>query len=71
MTLQDAENIVDIPGHVGPHPEAYHREIFRRLTAATTGKRGDACRKALVAALQEIAKDARKQGSRLNRLLAQ
>ena len=28
MTLEDAENLVDIPGHYGPHSEAYHQCIY-------------------------------------------
>ena len=35
MTLEDAANKVLIPGHFGPHAEAYHLEIYRRLRTAT------------------------------------
>jgi hypothetical protein len=71
MTLKDAENIVNIPGHAGPHPEAYHREIFDRLTQATAGKQGVEYSEALIGELQRIARDVRREGSQLNRLLTE
>jgi hypothetical protein len=70
MTLKDAENIVNVPGHAGPHPEAYHQEIFDRLTAATAGKRKAAYKESLAAELRKVAREARTNGTRLNRLLA-
>jgi A nuclease family of the HNH/ENDO VII superfamily with conserved AHH len=71
MNLEDAENVVNIPGHAGPHPELYHQEIFDRLTAATTAKRGAAYKTALVAELKRIAKEASTAGTKLNRLLTE
>ena len=37
MTLDDVANKVPVPGHRGPHPEAYHQAIFDRLTSTTRG----------------------------------
>jgi len=34
MRLQDAENIVPIRGHRGPHPERYHEIVYKRLRDA-------------------------------------
>ncbi len=31
MSMEDRANKVPIPGHKGPHPEEYHKEVFRRL----------------------------------------
>ena len=47
MTLDDGLNQVRIPGHFGPHPEAYHRAVFRRLDQAVQGLRGGALRIAM------------------------
>ena len=35
MTLEDAANKVEVPGHSGPHPEAYHKAVYTRLEKAT------------------------------------
>jgi hypothetical protein len=69
MDLNDAANLVYLKGHQGPHPEAYHKEIFRRLRDAVEGcvSRSD-CRSKLVAALQGIARDVCTPGSRLHEL---
>jgi A nuclease family of the HNH/ENDO VII superfamily with conserved AHH len=69
MNLTDVENIVRIPGHRGPHPEQYHREIYRRLTTAVKGRTGDAYKATLVAELRAIAAEAVTRGTKLNRLL--
>ena len=42
MSLDDAANKVAVPGHKGPHPQAYHEEVFERLSTATEGLTGDA-----------------------------
>lgn len=39
--LDDAINKINVPGHKGPHPEAYHGAIFDRLQAATKGLGGE------------------------------
>jgi hypothetical protein len=69
MSLEDPANIVYLRDHKGPHPEAYHREIFRRLEDAlgACGPRAE-CRAKLVDELDKIAADVCQQGSRLNKL---
>jgi hypothetical protein len=71
MTLRDVENRVRIPKHKGPHPEEYHREIFRRLSDAILDKTGDSARSAMKDELQRISAEAIKPGTKLNRLLTQ
>lgn len=72
MNLDDAANLVYLAGHKGPHPEAYHLEIFERLEEAVAGCRSTAdCRSRLVEALHRIARDVCTPGSRLHRLATQ
>lgn len=71
MTLSDPANLVRIRGHKGPHPRAYHEEVFSRLNLATQDCRGVAqCRMALVAELAKIAKELVREGSDLRKLIA-
>ena len=69
MTLEDAANKIKLPGHHGPHPEQYHREIFRRLTDATGRKDGAEYKSALLKELEVIAKEVETPGTLLNKLL--
>jgi len=70
MSLDAAENLVYLKGHKGPHPEAYHSEVYRRLEEALEGCRTAAqCKSSLVDALEELADDVCTPGSRLYRLL--
>jgi hypothetical protein len=69
MSLDDPANIVYLMGHVGPHPEEYHEEVFNHLRAAL----GDCklqvdCRNRLTKALDRIAGDVCTSGSKLNKL---
>jgi hypothetical protein len=69
MSLDDPANIVYLRDHQGPHPEAYHSEIFERLRDALRGCRPHAeCRAKLARALDEIAKEVCTPGSKLNKL---
>ncbi|HYO54268.1 AHH domain-containing protein, partial [Archangium sp.] len=69
MSLDDPANIVYLRDHKGPHPEAYHSEIFERLKGALGTCRPHAeCRAKLVEELDKIAGEICKQGSRLNKL---
>jgi A nuclease family of the HNH/ENDO VII superfamily with conserved AHH len=69
MRLEEPANIVYLRGHKGPHPEAYHREIFRRLDDALRGCRPHAeCRTRLVWVLDAIAGDVCTPGSPLHTL---
>ncbi len=59
-----------IRGHKGPHPEAYHREVLKRITTAMQGCRGVAqCREALTGELQNLARDLLTPGTLLRNLV--
>ncbi len=69
MTLEDAANKVYLLGHTGPHSEAYHREVFRRLRDAVKDCRTrSACRVALTRELNNIAGEVCTPGSELHAL---
>jgi hypothetical protein len=70
MRLEDAENIVPIQGHKGPHPQRYHELIYKRLQRAL----GDCssiteCRSQLTDALKKLAHEIATPGTELNRLV--
>nr|WP_225413205.1 AHH domain-containing protein [Stigmatella hybrida] len=70
MSLDDAANKVRVKGHQGPHPEEYHREVFKRLNNATLLCRSmRKCGESLVRELQKLAKDIVTEGSELNKLV--
>ena len=70
MSLNDPANKVRVKGHVGPHPQEYHEEIYRRLDEATTGCRTvQRCRQALEAELRALAEEIFSPGTWLNRLV--
>ncbi len=70
MELKDPENIVEVPGHKGPHPQAYHEEVYERLLDATkTCRTVNACRDSLTAALKELAEEVTTKGTRLHKLV--
>ncbi len=72
MELEDHENIVDVKGHKGPHPQEYHELVFERLRDATnTCRTMEACRKALTTELQKLAQEAMTKGTPIHRLLTQ
>ena len=68
MSLDDPANKVRVPGHRGPHPEAYHRKVLRALTDATAecGSMSE-CRALLTRELRELASRIIKPGTDLNR----
>ncbi|MFE8602728.1 AHH domain-containing protein [Archangium violaceum] len=69
MSLEDAANKVYLLKHAGPHSEAYHTEVFARLSEAVqTCSTKDACRIALKEELNKIADQVCTPGSRLHRL---
>ncbi|QSQ12298.1 AHH domain-containing protein [Myxococcus landrumensis] len=72
MDLKDPENIVNVVGHKGPHPQRYHEFVLRRLqlALATCRKVAD-CRMALTSELRLLGKEAQTSGSTLHRLLTQ
>lgn len=67
--MDDPANIVEVPGHYGPHPEAYHSEISKRLDIATSGLSGDSAKQALTAQLNKIRAEILTPGSYLNGLI--
>lgn len=72
MELKDPENIVEVAGHKGPHPQKYHEAVYERLNDATRVCRTvESCRKALVLALEGLAQEVRTKGTRLNKLVTQ
>ncbi|MBN8232771.1 AHH domain-containing protein [Corallococcus macrosporus] len=70
MELKDPENVVEVPGHRGPHSQRYHQRVYDRLEDATRGCRSiEQCREFLVAELRKLAQEATTEGSSLHKLL--
>jgi len=70
MRLKDAENIVDIQGHRGPHPQRYHELVYKRLQDALGGCSSvTECRTRLTGALKRLANEIATPGTELNRLV--
>jgi hypothetical protein len=70
MRLSDAENIVPIQGHKGPHPQRYHEIVYRRLDRALGDCRSIAeCRGRLTRELRALAEEIATPGTELNRLV--
>ncbi len=72
MSLEASENLVYLKGHKGPHPAAYHQEVYKRLNEAL----GDCapisqCKRKLVEALRKLANQACTPGSRIHQLLTE
>jgi hypothetical protein len=63
-----SENLVSVPGHFGPHPEAYNVYVFDQLTEATAGiaPYTPQYRAAVTNALDDIAIQANTIGSQVN-----
>ena len=72
MSLEDPANKVQLPGHKGPHPEAYHKEVYRRLRDATSTCQSLLdCRNALVTELRQMAQELTDRSSKLYKLLSE
>ncbi len=69
MNMDDALNKVSVPGHYGPHPEAYHREVYRRLSQSTQGLKGGPFTRAFQTELGAMNQELRTPGSILHSLL--
>ena len=70
MKQSDVENRVPIESHQGPHPEKYHRIVFKELDEAVSNCRTTAeCRSALIKALDRLAKEIATAGKELNQLV--
>jgi HNH/ENDO VII superfamily nuclease len=69
MGLDAVENLVYLQGHKGPHPEEYHREVYRKLSRAVQGcTTVSRCKLKLIEALGELADEVCTPGSRLHQL---
>ncbi|HZI11650.1 MAG TPA: AHH domain-containing protein, partial [Myxococcus sp.] len=71
MSLKnDPANQVRIRGHQGPHPQAYHEEVFRRVSFVMRRCTTEAsCREALTRELRRMAQELTTPGSKLRQLL--
>jgi hypothetical protein len=70
MSLNDPANKVRVRGHIGPHPQEYHEEVYRRLDEATTRCGSmQSCRQALEAELRALAGEISTPDTLLNRLV--
>jgi RHS repeat-associated protein len=69
MELEDAENVVQVKNHVGPHSPEYHRYVFRFLEGRTEGLSGAEYSSALRSGLKELAEQIRTPGTPLNDMI--
>jgi hypothetical protein len=69
MNLKDADNVVSLLGHYGPHSAEYYDIVYKRLYQATEGLSGKAYERALRQELRALKKEIQAPGSHLNRLL--
>ncbi|WP_095983830.1 AHH domain-containing protein [Cystobacter fuscus] len=72
MSMEAQANKVPLEGHKGPHPQAYHEAVYRRLRDATSTCRSTLdCRKALVTELRQMAQELTDRSSKLYKLLSE
>jgi hypothetical protein len=70
MSMKDPENVAPTMGHQGPHPERYHRIVYKELYEATEDCQSMAqCREALTGALRKLASAITTPGTELNLLV--
>ncbi|MBT9134881.1 MAG: hypothetical protein DDT38_01623 [Firmicutes bacterium] len=69
VSMQDELNKVWVAGHQGPHPAAYHIEVFRRLNMATSEQAGAEFAQAFRKELERIKTEIATPGSELNRMV--
>lgn len=69
MDLDAKENLVYLAGHQGPHPEEYHRAVYRVLSQIMRGC-GDLsqCKAKLVEALKQLADEICSPGTQLHQM---
>ncbi|HEX8704964.1 MAG TPA: AHH domain-containing protein [Myxococcaceae bacterium] len=69
-SLRGIRHVQHDRGHVGPHPQEYHEEVYKWLDEATTRCRTlQNCRQALEAELRSLAEEISKPDTLLNRLV--
>jgi hypothetical protein len=72
MRLKDPENIVEIEGHQGPHPQRYHDIVYKRLDRALGDCRTIAqCQGRLTRELSALKEEIATVGTELNQLVTQ
>ncbi len=70
MRLKDPENIVEIEGHQGPHPQRYHDIVYERLDRTLGDCRAIAqCRGRLTRELLALKEEISTVGTELNQLV--
>ena len=70
LSMDNKANIVNVYGHVGPHPEEYHQAVYDALERSTRGcATTEQCRALLVRALADLAEKIATPGSTLNDLI--
>ncbi|TQF09688.1 hypothetical protein FJV41_43310 [Myxococcus llanfairpwllgwyngyllgogerychwyrndrobwllllantysiliogogogochensis] len=70
MKLKDPENVVEVVGHKGPHPQRYHEYVYRRLRSALGEcRKVEECRKALTSELRKLASEAQTPGTKIHGFL--
>ncbi|RKH12928.1 hypothetical protein D7V97_07030 [Corallococcus sp. CA053C] len=70
MELKDPENIVEVAGHRGPHPQRYHELVLERLNNSTANCRTvEECHVALTRALEVLAREVSSHGTELSLLI--
>ncbi|NOK23825.1 AHH domain-containing protein, partial [Corallococcus carmarthensis] len=68
MSLDDPANKVRVPGHKGPHPEAYHQRVSSRLNEAMEDCGSiQQCREALTNELRRLASEILNTSTTLNK----
>ncbi|NOK11244.1 AHH domain-containing protein [Corallococcus exercitus] len=68
MSLDDPANKVRVPGHKGPHPEAYHQKVSARLNEAMEDCGSiQQCREALTNELRRLASEILNTGTKFNK----
>lgn len=71
LSFDDPANLVEVEGHTGPHPEAYHKVVFDDIVRAVKGLKPHTVeyRNALRAVLRKLGRECATEGTRLNLLL--
>ncbi|HYV44575.1 MAG TPA: AHH domain-containing protein [Myxococcaceae bacterium] len=69
--FDDPANLVEVEGHVGPHPQRYHELVYAQLRGAIRGLSPGTAqyRQAVLRALNELAMEIARPGTRLNLLV--
>lgn len=73
LAMEDKANKVTLRGHKGPHPRAYHEEVYRRLKDVVDGCGGKTktvkCQEMFQEELEKMADELQTTGTKLYKLL--